>query len=306
MNTNYIVGFVIAVFVIGLIFFIVMPKQTPPDTNKLQVVTSFYPLYFFASQIGGEMAEVMNITPAGAEPHDYEPTAQDIARIENSNLLILNGGKLESWGDKIQTNIDSKRTLVVTAGEGLATQEVVEDGRMIVDPHVWLSPPLAGQMVDKITQGFIQADQVRTDYYIANATALKAELGMLDTEYKAGLASCAEKNIITSHAAFGYLVSTYHLIQVPITGISPDSEPSPKQLTDIARFAEDHNVKYIFFESLVSPKLSETIANEVGAETLVLNPIEGLSKEELAAGKTYLTEMRQNLGNLKIALQCAQ
>ncbi len=304
MNTKYLIGLVIAVLVVGLIVFIAFPKASPRATQKLQVVASFYPLYFFAAQVGGDKAEVVNSTPAGAEPHDYEPTAQDIARIETSDLLILNGGKLESWGDKLQTNLDPKRTLVITAGQGLATAHVVEDGQTIIDPHVWLSPPLALQMVDKITEGFVRVDPADADYYTANANALKSELSALDADYQTGLSHCRQKNIITSHAAFGYLASTYHLSQVPIAGLSPDTEPSPKQLTEIAQFAKNHNVTYIFFESLVSPKLAQTIANEVGAETLVLNPIEGLSKDEIVLGKTYFTEMRSNLANLKIALQC--
>ena len=124
--------------------------------------------------------------------------------------------------------------------------------------------------------------------------------------YRQGLSNCAEKNIITSHAAFGYLATTYGLNQVSISGLSPDAEPSPQQLADIVKFAKDSHVKYIFFESLVSPKLSQAIANEVGAQTLVLNPIEGLSDEELAQGKDYFSIMRNNLKNLQTALQCAK
>ena len=128
----------------------------------------------------------------------------------------------------------------------------------------------------------------------------------MDTEYKQGLSSCEGKNIITSHAAFGYLAAAYGLNQVPIAGLSPDAEPSPRQLADIAKFAKDNQVKYIFFESLVSPKLSQTIATEVGAQTLVLNPIEGLSEEEMSHGKTYFSVMQDNLTNLRTALQCTK
>ncbi|MCX6739082.1 MAG: zinc ABC transporter substrate-binding protein [Candidatus Parcubacteria bacterium] len=308
MNKKYVVGIVLGIVVIGLLTLAIKHKGSVSVTSsdKIQVATSFYPLYFFSSQIGGDKANVVNITPSGGEPHDYEPTAQDIAEIENSKLLILNGGGLEAWGASIQKNINSNKTIIVTAGLGLTNQKVAEEGESITDPHVWLSPPLAEQIVDRIAAGFKQADPTNADYYEANAQTLKSQLADLDVSYKAGLASCAQKNIITSHAAFGYLATAYNLKQVPITGLSPDAEPSPKELADITQFARANNVKYIFFESLVSPKLSETIAHEIGAQTLVLNPIEGLTPDEVSAGKTYLTEMQNNLKNLKTALECKQ
>ncbi len=275
------------------------------ESQKLEVAASFYPLYFFASQIGGEKVAVLNVTPADAEPHDYEPTAQDIARIESSRVLILNGN-LEPWGDRIEENIDLKRTVVLTAGQGLTTQHVIENGENILDPHVWLSPPLAKQMVDKIAAVLAHADPGNADYYGSNARILKSKLDDLNNAYRQGLAHCAKKDFITSHAAFGYLATTYHLKQVPIAGLSPDAEPSPRRLADIANFARKNNVKVIFFESLVSPKLSQTIATEIGAHTMVLDPIEGVTNDERAAGKNYLTKMQENLANLRIALQCAR
>lgn len=257
--------------------FIVGKDRNQQDHNKLQVVASFYPLAYFAQEIGGDKVEVTNITPAGAEPHEYEPTAQDIARIEDSGVLILNGSGLEPWGDNVKAN------RIVIAGEDFVG----------TDPHVWLAPLLAQQMVDKIAEAVP-----------GNPEPLKEKLAALDAEFHQGLSRCATRDIVTSHAAFGYLTAAYDLRQVPITGISPEDEPSAQELAQIADFAKKNNIKYIFFESLVSPKLAQTIAREVGAQTLVLNPIEGLSDSELAQGKNYFTEMRANLSNLKLALQC--
>ncbi len=305
MKQTYFVGFISGLVLIGFLSYALLwHKSVPQSATKLQVAASFYPLYFFTQQIGGDKADVMNVTPAGGEPHDYEPTAGDIARIENSKLLILNGGGLEAWGDKIKQNIDPKNTLLVTAGEGLTNQQVLENGQSVTDPHVWLSPPLTEQMVDKIEAGYEQVDPSNAAYYRSNAEALKSKLVELDTEYKQGLANCSSKDIITSHAAFGYIATVYHLNQVSIAGLSPDAEPSPSQLATIAKFARDNHVKYIFFESLVSPKLSQTIATEIGAQTMVLDPIEGLTSDDIAAGKSYITEMQQNLANLKVVLQC--
>ena len=305
MNTKVLIGLVLAVVVVA--GFMSMKHKTPvsgiESVGKIQVATSFYPLYFFASEIGGDKAIVTNITPAAAEPHDYEPTAQDMVQIENSKILVLNGG-VEPWGDSIRKNIDPNKTFIVTAGQGLETQQVVEDGQSITDPHVWQSPVLAKQMVDKIEQAYEKADPTNAVYYQANASALKTKLDDLDAEYRAGLAQCTKKDIITSHAAFGYLASTYHLNQVSIGGLSPDAEPSTQQLARIADFAKKNDVKVIFFESLVSPKLSQTIAQEVGAQAMVLDPIEGLTPDALAAGQNYLTVIHSNLANLKIALQC--
>jgi len=305
MNKKYLLGLVIGIVFVGILTLVINNAQKPTvKSNKLQVTTSFYPLYFFSSQIGGDKANVVNITPAGAEPHDYEPTALDIAQIENSKLLVLNGGGLEAWGDNIQKNIDPQKTTVVIAGQDLTNQKVLENGQNVIDPHVWLSPQLAKDMVDKITASFVAVDPTNTEFYQANANTLKTKLDNLDNEYKQGLSSCSEKNIITSHAAFGYLATSYGLNQVSITGLSPDAEPSPAQLADIVKFAKANNVKYIFFESLISPKLANTIATEVGAKTLVLNPIEGLSNDEISQGNNYLTEMQNNLANLRTALQC--
>ena len=264
--------------------------------KNLQVSASFYPLYFFSSQIGGNKATVRNITPAGAEPHDYDPTTQDIANIEKGDMLVLNGG-VEAWGDKIKDNLVGTNVKVVVVGE---------EGKMMKDPHIWLNPELAKKEVEKITEGYISIDPANTNFYKKNKTTLDKKLDQLDSEYKAGLTNCQSKDIITSHAAFAYLAQRYGLNQVAISELSPDEEPSAQQLTDIVNYAKKNNVKYIFFESLVSPKLSETIANEIGASTLVLDPLEGISDDGIKQGKNYFTVMENNLKNLQTALSCSK
>ena len=303
---KYIVGLVLVIAFIGFLTLVVKHKGSVSvdNSNKIQVATSFYPLYYFASQIGGDKASVTNITPAGAEPHDYEPTPGDIAGIENSKLLVLQGTGLEAWGDNVKKNIDPNKTTVITAGQDLMTQNVVEDGTSVIDPHTWLAPTLAEKMSDKILAGFISVDPTNATYYQTNEAKLKVDLATLDAEYKQGLTSCVSKDIVTSHAAFGYLATIYGLSQVPISGLSPDAEPSPKQLADVADFVKKNGVKYIFFESLVSPKLSETIARETGTQTMVLDPIEGITPEDLAKGVDYMAVMRSNLKNLETVLQC--
>jgi len=304
MKKKYLMGAMGIVILIGTLLSIEQKSTAKVPYDKLTVVTSFYPLYFFTQSIGGDKVHVVNITPAGAEPHDYEPTPQDIATIERSELVILNGGHLEAWGDDIRKNIDPSKTTLITAGENLTTQTVAEDGKEITDPHVWLSPLLAKQEVEKILVGIETIDPVNKTYYEQNAAVLLRDLDMLDQEYRVGLQSCKRKDFVTSHAAFGYIATAYGLHQVPIAGLSPDTEPSPKDLADITQFVRKQGINFIFFESLVSPKLAQTIANETHAKTMVLDPIEGIVDTDLATGKNYLTVMNDNLTNLRTALNC--
>ena len=215
----------------------------------------------------------------------------------------MNGG-VEPWGDKIKDELSDKNTVVVIAGEGLLTQQILEEGKTKEDPHIWLSPRLAKQEVNKILEGFKKADQQNSKYYETNAQILNEQLDELNMQYKKSLANCQKKDFITSHAAFGYLAHEYGLNQVAITGVSPDEEPSAQKLAELADFVTKNNIKYIFFESLVSPKLSQTLALETGTKTLVLDPLEGIPQEEMQKGSTYMSIMQINLNNLQTALEC--
>lgn len=306
---NILIIGVIALVLIGGIYSIrhhTTPTEhatQPPSSGKLHIVASFYPMAFFAEQIAGDKADVVNITPAGAEPHDYEPSTQDIAQLEQANLIILNGN-VEPWDDKIKANLEHTSVHILTAGEGLTTRTLTEEGKKGTDPHVWLDPILAKQEVQKISDAIIAINPTHTEQYKANTKVLLEKLDQLDAAYKAGLSACTTKDIVTSHAAFGYLAAQYGLNQIPIAGLSPDEEPSAQSLVDTANFVRQHNVKYIFFESLVSPKLSQTIANETHAQTLELNPLEGLAQDDTQQGKNYFTVMQSNLQNLQLALSC--
>ncbi|MBI2112964.1 MAG: zinc ABC transporter substrate-binding protein, partial [Candidatus Wildermuthbacteria bacterium] len=174
------------------------------------------------------------------------------------------------------------------------------------DPHFWLNPFLAKEQAQKITDGFTKLDPASKEYYEANQKNLNERLDEIDKRYKESLANCRQDLVVTSHAAFGYLANRYAFDQVSIAGISPEEEPSPQNLIQVSKFVKDNNIEYIFFETLVSPRLSETIAKETGAKTLVLDPIEGLSQEDMAKGKDYFTLMEQNLENLVIALECTR
>ncbi|MEK7856883.1 MAG: zinc ABC transporter substrate-binding protein, partial [Acidobacteriota bacterium] len=259
--------------------FFVLPKV---PSGRFQITASFYPLYFFATEIAGDRADVYNLTPGGAEPHDFELKAGDRAKVEDSRLLIINGGKFEPWGDQIVASLHGSRTRALIVGDGN------------IDPHIWLSPRLAKAEATKILGALSEVDPSNAGYYSERFNLLSHRFDDLDVEYRAGLTNCEKKDIITAHSAFGRLALEYGFSQIGISGISPDEEPSPQKLGEITDLARQKQIKYIFFESLVSPKLAETIAGEVGAETLVLNPLEGISDEEAARGEDYFSVMRKN------------
>jgi zinc transport system substrate-binding protein len=295
-----IVALVIITLAIVLVVF--RADQNPVvDPTKLQVTTSFYPLAFFAEQIGGDKVQVTNLTPAGAEPHEYELTPQQITTLQASRLLLINGAGLEPWAQNVATTLDPAKTTLVTVGQDLATKK---GDAQAVDPHVWLSPVLAQKMADTIEIALTQADPANASTYHANASGLQNQLAQLDAAYLEGLNTCKRRDIITTHVAFAYLADTYNLKQVAITGVSPEAEPSAQELANLAEFAKKNAIKFIFVEKLASTKFAETLANEVGAKTLVLDPLEGLSDDDGAAGKNYFSQMTANLTNLKTALEC--
>ncbi len=273
-----------------------MPEVQDSQNSELPTVTtSIYHLNFFVSEVGGDRIVVKNITPPGVEPHDYEPTARDLVQIQKSKLLFISSEDFEPWGSKIKKDMVGTGVTVIEVSAGL-----VENN----DPHIWLSPELAKKEVEVITDELIKADEGSTQYFLENEKSLIAKLDKLSMDFRQGLSSCKEYKVVTSHAAFGYLTQEYGLTQVAISGLTPDEEPSTKQMIEIAKEAEKDKLKYIFFEKLVSPKLAETIAQEIGAKTLVLDPIEGISDNDRSQGKNYLTIMEENLANLRIALEC--
>ncbi|HLG25314.1 MAG TPA: zinc ABC transporter substrate-binding protein [Candidatus Gracilibacteria bacterium] len=278
-------------------------------SKKIIVVASFYPLAEFARNVGGDRVEVFTVTPPGAEPHEYEPTAKDIVRVRESGIFLLNGGGQDAWAEKIQNELKQKGIIVLNMSEQIEyvknEGEEEHDGEEHeFDPHVWLDPVLASREVEAIRDALIQADPTHEDTYREEASEYTSKIAALDMEFRAGLSVCKRKEFITAHRAFGYLASRYGLDQIAISGISTEEEPSAKQIGEISDLAKEKGIKYIFFETLVSPKLSETIATEIGAQTMVLNPIEGLTGTEVAAGQNYVTLMQDNLKNLRTALEC--
>lgn len=280
--------------------------NTAKPADKLKVVTSVYPVYEFAKQVGGEKVDLSLLVPPGAEPHDWEPTAKEIIQIKSAKLFLYHGAGLENL-DKILTKDTLGATKAVVVSQGIALRKDVGEDHDShsdehADSHMWLDPVNAQQEVANIANALCEVDPANADYYRSNAAKYGQELARLDQDYRSTLSSLPRREIVVSHAAFGYLVSRYNLTQRSIMGLTPDSEPTPDKMAQVIKFCREHNVKYIFFETLVSPKLSQTVAKETGAKLLVLNPIESLTEEEGKQGKNYISVMRENLANLKIAL----
>lgn len=273
---------------------------------KPTIVTTIYPLYDFTKQVVGDRADVVLLVPAGAEPHDWEPAPADMIKIKNAKLFIYNGAGMEVWIDKLQNSIlNGKKVVKASDYVSVLPAQFTEEGEPapagVTDPHIWLDPVNVQAIVQGIANAVSETDSANAEYYQSNANSYIAQLQALDQDYQI-LSNAPRKQIVTSHAAFGYLGKRYGLQQVAIMGLAPDAEPTPQRMAEIIRYVKANGIQYIFFETLVSPKLSEVIASEAGAQTLVLNPIEGLTDEEIAQGANYITEMRMNLANLKIAL----
>ena len=270
------------------------PAPPAAGPAPLSVVASFYPLWEFTRQVAGMRADVQSLVPPGVEPHDWEPSPQDVAAVQKARLFVYNGGGFEPAMDRLLREL-GPGTIAVATTAGIAPLD---------NPHVWLDPLLAQRQVDAIRVGLERVDPAGKPRYAERAEAFNAKLTELHQAYQAGLASCARRTLIVSHAAFAPLARRYGLQQIAITGLAPQAEPSPAELARIARLARAERARYVFFETLVSPKLAETVAREIGAGTLVLNPIEGLTREEAAAGRDYLGLMRANLEQLRTGLEC--
>lgn len=279
---------------------------TDAETDKSYAVvicTTIYPLYDFASNVGGEKVRVINLLPAGAEPHSWEPSPQAIALLQQADLFVYCGAGLEPWAEQVISSFGEKGPTVVDSSKGI--ELIKSDGdehHHGSDPHIWLDPLNAKQQVENILTALIKIDPENAAYYREQAQAYCRKLDALDEKYRERLANAPLKKFITSHDAFGYLAKRYGLEQISIRGVNPEMEPTPARLAEIISLAKENNIKYIFFESLINPKVSETIAAELGGDTLVLNPISSLTEEEINQGKNYLSLMEENLYNLELAL----
>jgi zinc transport system substrate-binding protein len=255
------------------------------------VVAAFYPLAFAAQQIVGPGTIVRNLTPAGAEPHDLELTPGDVRAVDDAKLVLYLGSGFMPGLETAVAQRDGP-SLDLLAGPAIRGGGDDDAG---LDPHIWLDPVRYAAVARAIGAAL---DDPKP------AERLAVRLERLDAEFRAGLSRCARRQIVTSHAAFGYLAERYGLEQIALEGLSPEAEPSARRIADLVATVERSGATTVFFEPLVSPRLAETVAREAGVSTAALNPLEGLSADEVAAGETYFSVMRDNLTALRQALGC--
>lgn len=301
--------------------------------GKVNVVTTFYPIYEFASAIGGDDANVINLLPTGVEPHDWTPRGQDIVNTSKAQLFFYNGAGLEGWVPDFLKGLDSDSEvkavevsqgvdLILTTeddghnhgaaeedhdheGEEHSEDEHAEESADAkhTDPHTWVSPKSALIMAGNIRDSLVEADPDHKAGYDERYEALSNKLTQLDAEFTEKISPLTNKEIVVSHQAFGYLARDYGLSQHAIMGLSPDAEPRAQDMLNLAKLVKEEGIRYIFFEELVSDKLAKTLADEAGVETLVLNPVEGLTEQQAKDGDDYFSLMQKNLQNLLLALQ---
>jgi len=267
------------------------------QSSKINVVASFFPIYEFAKQVGGDRVNIMTLIPAGVEPHDYEPTIQQLQEAENADVVFFNGlGFEDSWIGRINNDNLVDTSSLLNLSQGSKTR----------NPHVWLDPVLAKAQVQQVENALIEIDPNNKLYYQNNAMNFTAELDGLDSEIKNVLQTCNKKDFVAFHDAFGYFANRYGLIQHSVQGISPEGEVLPQRIEQTIRLADDLGLNVIYAEELVDPRFAEVIAQEIpNGKVLVLSPLEGIEKEEMDTEIGYLDKMEQNISNLKVGLECS-
>lgn len=309
-------------------------KETQPAKDqKINVITTLFPLYDFAKHIGQEKAEVVLLLPPGVEPHSFEPKPEDLVRIQKADLFIYTGRFMEPWAEDVLRGFEKKNLIVIDTSHGISLREEKghpehrhgekhqhekphgskkDHGQQArkghhpeVDPHFWLDFDHAKKMVDAILEGLIQKDPAHREYYARNAEQYKSKLNDLDIKFKEVLSRCKKKVFVhAGHFAFGYLAKRYGLEYLAAYGFSPDAEPSPQKMVELTKTLKRHGLQHIYHEELIAPRVAEALARETGATLLKLHGAHNLTKDEFDRGTTFLSLMEENLKNLSIGLQC--
>jgi zinc transport system substrate-binding protein len=269
-------------------------------SHSLSVVSSFFPIDEFVKKIGGDIVESSLLIPAGVEPHDFEPTINQIQTVDSADVLVYNGLGIESWTVKINT------TNKIDASEGL-NASYVDKRNMTLDPHVWLDPLLAKKEVENIRDGLMIIDPSNKDIYFKNAKIFLSELDNLDKAIRTDLESCKKRDFISFHNSFSYFAKQYGLNQHSISNVGPDAEITPTRLVEIINIAKTLGLSVIYSEELMDSRYASVVAQEIpNGKVLVLSPIEGLTKSEQDAGIGYIDKMHENIKNLMMGLECNQ
>lgn len=285
-------------------------NSTTSEDGKLNIVTTFYPVYEFTKQVAGDEANVDLLVKAGTEVHGYEPSAKDIARIQEADAFVYENENMETWVHDVEKSLDTTKVNVISATEGMLLlpggeeehegHDHSEEGHShAYDPHVWLSPERAITLVENIRDSLVAKYPEKKDAFETNAAAYIEKLDALDAKYSETLSAAKQKYFVTQHTAFAYLALDYGLKQVSITGVAADEDPTPSRLAELTEYINKYGIKYIYFEENASKSVAETLAKETGVQLDVLNPLESLTDEDMKNGKDYISVMEDNLTALE-------
>ncbi|WP_251866073.1 zinc ABC transporter substrate-binding protein AdcA [Enterococcus malodoratus] len=311
MKKKFVIALISLLALVGLGACKSNQAATKGKDEKLQIVATFYPMYDFTKNIVGDAGDVSLLIPAGSEPHDYEPSAKDMAKITEADAFVYHNENMETWvpraaksWKKGSPNVieGTKDMLLLPGGEEEEHDHDHGDEKghhHELDPHTWLSPHRAIKEVTSIKDQLVKLYPKKKDVFEANAKKYLAKLEALDKNYSDTLKDAKQKNFVTQHTAFRYLALDYGLNQVGIAGINPDQEPDPSRIAKLKHYVEDNEIKYIYFENNNQGKTAKTLADETKVQLEVLNPIESLTNKQIDAGESYLSVMKENLMALK-------
>ena len=305
--TYLIVGVLVAVIIVAAIAGLYLTNNTGTKTSStLQVLATFYPLLDFAQNVGGDKVNVTLLVPETVDVHEFEPTPSSIEAVASANVLVYNGAGLEPWIGDVVSAADNSKLVQVDTSQGIqllpVSAEFQKDNRTI-DPHIWLDPLNAKQQVNNILQGLIKADPADTQYFTQNAQTYDAKLDALNAQIISITTSPNVKThyFITFHEAFAYFAKQYNLTQLPISGPF-EEEPTPSDIQNVITAIHQYHLLYVGYESLENPAISQSIASQTNATLVPMNPIEGLTAQEKAAGDNYISLMQATVANIQLAL----
>ncbi|HTY75793.1 MAG TPA: zinc ABC transporter substrate-binding protein [Candidatus Nanoarchaeia archaeon] len=304
--TYAIVGVLVAVIIVAAVvtgLYLNNNKGTT-SSSTLQVLTTFYPIYDFAQNVGGDKVNVSLLVPETVDVHDFEPTPSDIAKVSSADVLIYSGAGLEPWIQSVISAAGSSHLITVDTSKGITlipvSAQFQQDNRTI-DPHIWLNPENAKQQVNNILQGLIKADPTDASYFTQNANAYQSKLDELNTEAINATTNTATNVFITFHEAFAYFAHQYNVTQLSILGPF-EEEPTPTDIQNVVTTINQYHLKYVGYESLENPAIAQSIGSQTNATLINMNPIEGLTTQEKANGDNYISLMKQDIANIHLAL----
>jgi zinc transport system substrate-binding protein len=311
------------------------------EKDILTVYTTIYPLEDFTKKIGGDFVQVESILPANVDAHSFEPTTKDMIKLASSDLFIYTGAGVEGFADKAVEALKNEKVTIVKAAEKIEllsaeseheheegaeeqshesdeetadvhnygdeqseehSEEGEEHGHEDKDPHVWLDPTLSIQLAENIKNALTEKLPDQKEEFELNFKSLKEDLEKLDHDFNQTVENAKTNYLLVSHAAYGYWENRYGIEQISIGGLSPSQEPSQKEIQEIIEESKTHDIHYVMFEQNVSPKVSEIIQKEIGAESLTLHNLESMTEEDKENKEDYFSIMRRNLENIKKAL----